>query len=281
MPFDETRPQLTREALRVLADVFAKVAGFQVRDDLAFVLERRLAPRLDVLGLRDFVAYARYLKNDPRGRDEVELALDLVMPHETYFFREPVQLQAFTTELVPLLSRKLASSTRLQVWSAGCATGEEAYTIAMLLEASGLFTGWDVDVLGTDLSSKSLAVGRHAEYGQGALRVTTPEQLATFFSPAPKGRYRVADRIRQWVSFGHVNLLEPTQLATVPTADVIFCRNVLMYFDVETRKRVVDVFFERLKSGGYLLLGHSENLFSLSTRFELVHLESDLVYRRP
>ena len=151
----------------------------------------------------------------------------------------------------------------------------------MLVLDSGLFTGWDVDILGTDLSTKSLATARHAEYGSSALRVVTPAQLARHFEAASGGKQRVLPRYREPVRFGHVNLLDPQSMDAVRPVHVIVCRNVLIYFDVETRRAVLNRFFERLMPGGYLLLGHSENLLSLSTRFELVHLEGDLVYRRP
>lgn len=274
-------PKLSREELHALADLFVQACGFVLREDLSFVAERRLAVRLEVLGLPDFRAYARYLRHDPKGREELDHAIELVMPHETYFFREPAQLEALEHELFDVLLEKNARSRRLRVWSAGCSTGEEPYTLAMLLVGSARFGGWDLDVLGTDLSTKSLSVARHAEYGPSALRATSSTQLARYFEDAPSGRHRVRKEFRQVVRFGHVNLLDRDSLTALQGHDVICCRNVLIYFDLETRRRVIDSFYDCLAPGGYLLLGHSENLLSLSTRFELVHLEGDLVYRRP
>ncbi len=274
-------PKLSREELHALADLFAQACGFVLREDLAFVAERRLAVRLEVLGLGDFKAYTRYLKHDPKGREELDHAIELVMPHETYFFREPAQLEALEHELFEALVEKNQRQRRLKLWSAGCATGEEPYTLAMLLVGSRRFVGWELDVLGTDLSTKSLVTARHAEYGPSALRATSSAQLAKYFELAPSGRHRVRTEFREVVRFGHVNLLDRDALGTLEGQDVICCRNVLIYFDVETRRRVIDAFYDCLTPGGYLLLGHSENLLSLSTRFELVHLEGDLVYRRP
>jgi chemotaxis protein methyltransferase CheR len=275
------RPELDAEALHTLRDIFQAACGFLLRDDFAFIAERRLAPRLELLGLRDFAAYGRYLRFDPRGKEELETAIDLLVPHETYFFREPTQLTCFEQEVLPLLEARNARLRSLRVWSAGCATGEEPYTLAMLMADRPGLTGWNVEVLGTDLSRKALTAARRGEYGAMALRATSAEARARFFDALEAGRVRVKDRYRELVHFGQLNLLDASAAALLPRFDVVFCRNVLIYFDHATRRRVVELVYERLVDGGLLLLGHSENLLHLSTRFELVQLEGDLVYRRP
>ncbi|GMU61384.1 MAG: chemotaxis protein [Myxococcaceae bacterium] len=279
--FGEPRPVMSREERHLLADLFEKACGFVLRDDLTFVAERRLALRLEALGLRDFAAYHRFLRFDPRGPEELETAIDLLVPHETYFFREPQQLDAFEAEVLPEAEARALPTRRLALWSAGCSTGEEPYTLAMLLVDRPSLAGWELDVLGTDLSKKALTHARRAEFGPTALRATTPEQLARCFEPLTGGRHRVKERFRAPVRFGLLNLIDERAAALLPRFDVIFCRNVLIYFDPLTRRRVVDLFYERLSPGGCLLLGHSENLLSLSTRFEIVQLKGDLVYRRP
>lgn len=277
----EPRLEMSAEELHLLRDLFSQASGFLLREDLKFIAERRLAPRLELLGLRDFAAYARYLRFDARGGDELETAIDLLVPHETYFFREPVQLRCLEEELLPRLEAQNGRRRALQVWSAGCATGEEPYTLSMLLKDRPGLAGWELDVLGTDLSRKALTAARRAEYGPVALRATSPEQRARYFEPLEGGRVRVGEAWREPVRFGQLNLLDVGAASLLPRFDVVLCRNVLIYFDQATRRRVVELFFERLVPGGYLLLGHSENLLHLSTRFELVQLEGDLVYRRP
>ena len=272
--------ELTPEQLRLLRDVLQEACGFVLREDLKFIAERRLAPRLEALGLRDFGSYQRYLRFDPRGKEELALAIDLLLPRETYFFREPAQLSTFVDEVVPRLFQHGVGRT-LRVWSAGCSSGEEPYTVSMLLAEHPLLAGRELDVLGTDLSQKALAAARHAEYGPSALRTTSPRQRERFFEPAEQGRVRVKRAYRESVRFGWLNLVDARGAGLLPPMDVIFCRNVLIYFDAETRRRVVQLFSERLRDGGYLLLGHAENLFSLSTKFELVQLSGDLVYRKP
>ena len=279
--WDDDRPKMSAEQFRLLKDLLQKVSGVSLREDLKFVAERRLWPRLEALGVKDFGGYYRLLRFDARAKEELELAVDALVPHETYFFREPVQLGSFESELLPRLHKDRILEKRLRLWSAGCSTGEEPYTLSMLVLESGLFDGWDIEILGSDLSRHALSRARKAEYGASAMRSTSDERKERFFEPLPEGRFKVRDAVRSRVSFAHVNLIDEGGVALLPQMDVIFCRNVLIYFDAAARLQVVQSFRERLVLGGYLLLGHSEVLHTLGSGFELVQLEGDLLYRRP
>jgi chemotaxis protein methyltransferase CheR len=272
---------MTAEEFRLLRDYVYDHCGILVREDMKFVMERRLWPRLEALGLRDFGRYHHHLRYDARRREELEAAVEALTTHETYFFREPNQLKAFTDEILPALQLRKAPARRLRIWSAGCSTGEEAYTIAMLLQQSRRFEDWDVEVYGTDISRRVLATARRAEYGPSSLRATSPELVSRFFVQLGANKVRVRDDVRAWVSFGQLNLLDEEACRLVPQMDVVFCRNVMIYFDVPARRRVLQVFHEKLIPGGYLMLGHSENLLNLGADFELVHLRGDLAYRKP
>jgi chemotaxis protein methyltransferase CheR len=265
---------------RALRDLVNAFCGLELGPDQRQSVERRLRERLAILGLDDFAEYVRYLRADPTARGELEEAVECLTTKETYFFREAYQLRAFREEIIPMLAKQAAARKRLTVWSAGCSTGEEVYSIAsMLLDASELH-GYELLVYGSDLSRRSLAHARRAIYGQSAFRATTPEQKRRWFVERPEG-WLVADRVRQICHFGHLNLLEAERAPAVGRVDVVFCRNVLIYLDARARKRVIDLFHERLYPGGVLLLGHSESLLNVSTAFELLHLREDLAYRRP
>ena len=268
---------MTPAELQVLGSIFADACGFRLREELAFVAVRRLTPRLEALSLADFGAYAQYLA---KTTDELETAIELVMPHETYFFRDAAQLDAFSSELIPRLERERASVKSLRVLSAGCATGEEAYSLAALLTSVPSLAGWQLEVLGVDLSRRALEVARRAEYGQASLRATDQAQRRRFFEPTAEGLHQVVASLRRHVRFGWANLVETAHVDALPMADVICLRNVLIYFDVPTRLRVLEALYRRLRPGGYLLLGHAENLLTLTTQFTPVRLEKDLVYRR-
>jgi len=281
MLFDDgPRPRMTPEEFRLLSELIYEHCGILFRSEMGYLLERRLATRLKTLNLQDFTAYYRFLRFDPQRKSELEAAVEALTTNETYFFREPYQLRAFQQELLPRLAVAKARTRRLRIWSAGCSTGEEAYTIAILIRETELFDGWDIELLGSDISRKVLSVARKASYQRSAMREAPPEFLARYFN-VEAGRYLVRDEVRALVTFGHMNLLDEATLGLIGTMDVIFCRNVMIYFDLPAKKRVLKSFHAKLAEGGYLLLGHSERLITVTADFELVHLTHDLVYRKP
>lgn len=266
--------------VRLQAHVYA-LAGVVLRAELAPLLQRRLTPRLEALGLNCFDAYLARLEPGPGSAEEREVLVEAATTHETYFFREPHQLAAFSEELLPGLQQSRAGERRLRLWSAGCSSGEEAYTLAMLLEESGRFEGWDVTIYGSDVSRRMVDRARLAEYGPGGLRVTGAEARSRHFEQLAPDRWRVRAGLRERVCFAHLNLMDADGARLLPKMDAIFCRNVLIYMDRPARERVLAILYERLHAGGLLMLGHAENLLSMQTPFEPVSLRQDLVYRRP
>ena len=273
-------PTLHLKEFRLLRDFVNQFCGIYF-DDSAYIVERRLRERLRDLSISDFAEYYRYLQFHPKAEKELEAAAEVLTTNETYFFREAYQLRAFTDEILPAVrARALArGSKRLDVWSAGCSSGEEVFTIAMLIDASGLFEGWDVRVFGNDISRRVLSKARGATYSSTSFRAMIPE-YENYFIDTEEGR-QVHPRIRAMCHFGHLNLMNQRRAAIVGRVDVTFCRNVLIYFDDASRSKVLDTIYQRLNRGGYLLLGHSESLLRTSTAFEITQLTTDIVYRRP
>src|SRR5262249_27522097 len=155
--------------------------------------------------------------------------------------------------------------------SAGCATGEEVYTIAICALEANLRTSCDVRIFGSDISRRCVASARRGVYGPSSFRATPADMRRRYFRARADGAH-VVDELRTFCHFGHLNLLDSARAMVVGRVDVIFCRNVLIYFDEVSRRRVIDMFYDRLLPGGFLLLGHSESLLNVSTAFELVHL---------
>jgi len=277
----ETGPSLNLREFRLIRDFINQFCGIYFSDDSVYIVERRLRERLRDLGLENFAEYYRYLQYHPKAEAELEASAEVLTTNETYFFREAYQLRAFAEEVLPVVrGRALArGSNRLDVWSAGCSSGEEVYTIAMLVDATGLFDGWDVRVFGNDISRRVLTKARGATYGAASFRAMIPE-YDRYFIDTEEGR-QVHPRIRSMCHFGHLNLMNQRRAAIVGRVDVTFCRNVLIYFDDASRRKVLDSIYERLQRGGYLLLGHSESLLRSSTAFEIAQLSTDIVYRRP
>ncbi|MDH4164166.1 MAG: protein-glutamate O-methyltransferase CheR, partial [Nitrospirota bacterium] len=167
-------------------------------------------------------------------------------------------------------------------WSAGCSTGEEPYTIAILLLESGdWWRDWQIDILGSDINQRVLHTARKGVYKKGSHRSTPPDMLKKYFIDEGKGDYRIVDSVRDLVSFSSVNLLDPYKTSLIRDLDIIFCRNVIIYFDREAKKKVIESFHDKLREGGFLLLGHSESLINISTAFTLRTLRNDMVYQRP
>ncbi len=274
------RVRISEEETRLLQEIIQDYCGVSYGLDSGFFLERRLGPRLEALGLGSYREYYHYLRYDPGGADEMEELVERITTHETYFFREQYQLEAFTEEILDDLHTRLADRRRLGIWSAGCSTGEEPYTIAMLLMEDGRFNGWNVRVFGSDISRKVLAKARTAVYGTASFR-TTEESLRRKYFNEMEGRFGLRDEVRNLCSFGQLNLLATERYRVLGPCDVIFCRNVLMYLGHEARHRVVEAFYDQLSPGGWLLLGHSESLLNVTTRFDIANLEKDLVYRKP
>jgi chemotaxis protein methyltransferase CheR len=276
--FDEIR--LDQAEFRLLRELFNEHCGLTFGPEARQIVERRLRDRLAALGLQSFGEYYQLLRFDERGRAELDEAIDLVTINETYFFREAYQLRAYQEEILPSFRGTPQPRERLSVWSAGCSTGEEVYSIAMATRESSLFQGRTVRVFGSDISRRCVAHARRGVYGPSSFRAMPPELRKRYFLDRSDGAH-IIDDLRSICQFGHLNLLNVPRASVVGRVDVIFCRNVLIYFDEAARARVIEMFYERLLPGGYLLLGHSESLLNVSTAFELVHLREDLVYRKP
>ena len=266
------------DVYRLLADMIRARSGIDFTESNRFLLESRVQQRVEELRIESPRVYLQRLRY---SGDETEFdhLLDRVTNPETYFFREAEQLAAFSEDLLPEWEDAPPPGA-LRIWSAGCASGEEPFTVAMLLEEKGFFARHSVEIFGSDISTASLARGRAGIFRENAFRQTSDERRARFFEPEGPGRFRIREEIRNRVSFGRLNLIEPARLAALPRFHVIFCRNVLIYLDDPSKRSVVASLYERLLPGGHLFLGRVESLVAFSTGFRLRHLPHDLVYRK-
>jgi chemotaxis protein methyltransferase CheR len=265
---------------RMLRDFFRNVCGLSFGDDSRFLLEKRLARRVTALDLGSFSAYHYLLRQDENREHELATVIDDLTTNETYFFRERNQLNALVGEVLPDLLDQRRHSGPLSIWSAGCSSGEEPYSIVMLAQEAGFVPGRDFRVYASDISRRMLQKARQGCYRAAAFRETEGHLQNTYFAPHEEG-YRISDEVKRHVVFTHVNLLDRARLALLGTMDAVLCRNVMIYFDLETKRKVIQTFADKLYPGGYLLLGHAESLVNVSNAFQLRHLKNDLVYRKP
>ncbi|MCX7991106.1 MAG: protein-glutamate O-methyltransferase CheR [Proteobacteria bacterium] len=275
-------PQLSNEEFINLRNFIKEKCGIFFDENSKYILEKRLSSRLVDLKIESFKEYLFFLKFDKRREEELLLIYDILTTNETYFFREEYQLKAFSDEILPEILSKKGDSKSLRIWSAGCSTGEEAYTIAMILyNKKDIMENYKINIFASDISQRCLKIAREGVYGQNSFRGEKDDYKNIFFTLTEDKKYRIKDEIKRLVSFGHLNLLDKRQIAMLPSMDIVFCRNVLIYFDNESRKIVIDNFYNKLTNGGFLLLGHAESLINVSTAFIMRHLKNDLVYQKP
>lgn len=281
LPFD-FGPVMTEEEFRLMRDLIYSHCGIWFDDQSAYLLEKRLGKRLKEHQIQSFREYYQFLRFNRKRDQELEELMNLLTTNETYFFREEYQLKAFTDEIIPELcaKRSFKGEQRLRIWSAGCSTGEEPYTIAMLLLEAGLVPDWEVEIVGTDISQRVLQHARRAVYGSSAFRTTDNYFREKYFEPFEDG-YRINDQVRSLVTISQLNLLDSARMRMLGSFDIVFCRNVIIYFDQVAKKRVIESFYQVLRDAGYLLLGHSESLMNITTLFKLRHFKNDMVYQKP
>lgn len=278
---DHLAKDLTLEEFARFRDYIREHSGIYLEQSKLDSLRISLVTRATRNDCTRFDDYYRLLVADTTEFNEL---MNLITINETSFFRFPQQFEALRTRVLPeIMSAKHQSAREFRVWSAGCSTGEEPYSIAMTLLDAGIDgLGWGMHVLGTDVSTKALAAAQKGVYRERALLNVPPEVLARHFDPAEGGGYEVNSRVRRAVEFGYHNMIkEPYPLSLMGSWDVIFCRNVTIYFKLESTRRVVSNFVDSLNEGGYLFVGHSETLSSITDRLEPVEVGGVFLYRKP
>lgn len=275
--------KLGNDEFKHIREYIYEKSGLYFDDTKKDYLEKRLFVRMNQLKVQSFIEYYYMLKVDKNG--EFNKLAELITTNETYFFRNIPQLNTFSYHMLPeLLTRKANSGDfRLKIWSAGCSSGEEPYTIAIILkERLEYIEDWDIDIYGTDISLRVLELARIGEYFPRSLMDTGEDIKKKYFRhDALKNMYTINQDIKDMVRLKHLNLFDSHQMAFFRNIDVIFCRNVLIYFDEDSRKSVVERFYDALMPGGYIILGHSESMLRITRAFEMLRMGDDIAYRKP
>jgi chemotaxis protein methyltransferase CheR len=262
-------------------DVIYQVAGIFQPDNKLRLLEDRCAKRMAVLGVKTLHEYYECLTVKPIRQAELVALLNEITIGETCFFRNQPQLDALRNIVLPriLEARAKLPLRHLKIWSAGCSTGEEPYTLSMMLleESAGRLKGWTFEILATDLNERSLAHAKQGAYGNYSTRNLTPYYQQRYFFTRGQD-LQVTPEVKAKVNVTRLNLFDDARMAFMKGLDVIFCCNVLIYFDGASKRRVIQHFYNDLLPHGYLFLGHSESLYGISEDFRLVHLPSATAY---
>jgi len=278
---DALKKDLSSDEFQLFRDWIHHHSGIYLEDSKVDSLRISLVTRATRFGFTDYGDYFRVLESD---EDEFKELMNLVTINETSFFRFPAQFDAFRDHVIPeiLAGKQDGGTRRFRVWSAGCSTGEEPYTIGMTLLDSALTSaGYTCEVVGTDVSTQALERARAGVYPARSLATLQQQIIQRWFEPVRDG-HRPIKPVRNLCGFHFHNLIkEPYPLAFMSSWDVIFCRNVTIYFRLESTRRVVQNFYNALNPGGYLFIGHSETLTSISDQFEAVEVGGVFLYRKP
>lgn len=271
------------EEFKQLRDFIYELAGIYIADNRKYLLENRLSNRLRELNLKSFGEYYNYLRFDSGKRQELPKLFEVVTTNETSFFRNPPQLKVFENNVLkPVLDAQRAKGQKqLHIWSAGCSTGEEPYTIAVIIMEvlKAELASWRIKITANDLSEAVLASARKGVYTDYALRTTPREMIDRWFIKEEQN-YKIKPEVKRLVSFGQINLNDRAAVKRVERSQVVFCRNVIIYFDDEMKKRVISSFYDNLLPGGRLLIGHSESLHNISRTFKPVHHPGAIIYMK-
>jgi chemotaxis protein methyltransferase CheR len=273
--------ELSDKEFKSFRDLIAERAGIYFEPGKQDLLRTNLVQRMEDCGLSSFADYFQLLSS-PAGTKEFDHLLNLIVIPETYFFRDQEQFRALEHSIIPeILKNKSEAGSSLRIWSAGCSTGEEPYTIALIVAAGMAGVNYPaVQILATDVSNAALEAARQGVYGARSVRDVPKEYLNLFFSKK-KGKYFLDESIKQMVEFSYFNLVtEPYPLLEMSGWDIIFCRNVTIYFQHESTKKVIHNFYQSLRQGGYLIAGYSESLRYLSDEFTTVQVGGTFVYKK-
>ena len=257
--------------------------GIFFSESKQYFLENRLNRRLQEVNLGAYRDYLGLLQG-AQGRDELKELFNEITTNETSFWRNPPQIEAFQRIVLPeaVALARARGGNRLRLWSAACSSGEEPFTLAMICQEAKdtLLRGMTVEIVATDISEKVLAQAREGSYGSYTLRNLTPAQVNQHFTQQGPDTFQVKPELKQLVDFRNFNLVDYGNYRTLGSFDVIFCRNVLIYFDDAVKAKVIKGFHEALQPKAFLLVGHSESIHSFNVGFDLMHFSKAMGYRK-
>ncbi len=277
-------PTLDVDQFRELRDIIYEKSGIFYTENKVYLLENRLGRRIRELGMSSFKEYIKHIRLQNGSSEEFHQIYNAVTINETFFFRYQAQLDAFKTKLlVPLIKERQASrENRLNIWSAASSSGEELYTIAIMVhELLGTrIKEWNINLLGTDISHRALKLAKEAAYSKNSFRGSMSDHQKQRYFEENGRMFDLKDEIKDLAQFRYLNLNDSTELRKLRGLDFIFCRNVLIYFDGEMKKRVLRSMYGVLNHGGYFFLGEAESLHGISSSFAVEHFSGAFAYKK-
>ncbi|ANA39247.1 MULTISPECIES: CheR family methyltransferase [Geobacter] len=276
--------KLSDKDFELLRDFIYNHCGMYFHASKKYFLESRIARRLEATKCSDIHGYMGHLKVGMGKTEELTKLLNEITTNETCFFRNPPQLKALENVFLPeiVATKGKIGFRKIRIWSAGSSSGEEAYTMAMMMleKRSTILKDWIIEIVGTDISESVLAQAREGIYNAYSVRNTPDFYLKKYFREETGGRFLLSPDVKKLVSFSHLNLYEDSKMVFMKSFDFIFCANVLIYFDLASKTKVVQHFYNNLQPYGYFFVGQSESLHGVNDKFKTVHFPGGFAYKK-
>lgn len=256
-------------------------SGIYFNESKKYLFESRIEKRIQALNFGSYEEYLRFIKS-PNNIEELHQMYDAITINETYFFRAPQQFEAVEKIIVPeLIQEKQGKTNFIRFWSAASSTGEEAYTLALLVNEylKPRYPDITFQILASDINTQVIEFARRGVFKEYAIRNVPPHLLSKYFKSNGM-TYELNEEIRKMVRFANINLYDEKAVRTITGVDIIFCANVLIYFDIPSKQKVVSYLYDVLNPNGYLFIGYSESLHGISKAFSLIHLPKALAYKK-
>ncbi len=273
-------PSISEEDFHKFREYFYRKTGIQFEPSKRYFVDKRLLERMAATDNALFRSYFTMLRFQASG-EELQVLTNLMTVNETYFFREEYQFKCLVNSILPHLVAKKRDQTTLRIWVIPSSSGEEPYSIAIyLLEHWADIHNYDVEIIASDIDTTILAQAKRGLYSDRSVGQMPTRYLQKYFRKTRDG-YQICDDLRGAVEFSRVNLSEPADTRPYRNFDVVFCRNLLIYFDDLSRKTAAETFYDALKPGGFICLGHSESMSRISSLYKVVKFPEAIVYQKP
>jgi chemotaxis protein methyltransferase CheR len=280
VPFEGTL-DIPPDEFDQFCDFFYRRTGMRLDAKRRYFIDRRLGERMTATGRSVFRDYFSFLKLQAGG-GELQALINEMTVNETYFFREDYQFECLARRMLDEIAARKGAGERIRIWAVPCSTGEEPYSIAIwILEHWPQADAFDIEIHASDIDSRALAAARVGIYEERALHRVAPPLRQKYFTELPQQRWQVIGELRESIDFNPVNVANLGQMAKMRGFDVIFCRNLLIYFDDISRRQTAELFFEALLPGGFICLGHSESMSRISSLFLPRKFPEALVHQKP
>jgi chemotaxis protein methyltransferase CheR len=272
---------ISSEDFQKFREFFYRKTGILFEDSKRYFVDKRLIERIEATGYANFRSYFTFMRFQVSG-EEIQTLTNIMTVNETYFFREEYQFKCLVDSLLPEVVKTKAPGSTIRIWSIPSSSGEEPYSIALYLtEYWPDIERWDVELISSDIDTSILKKARQGLYSARSVQHLPSKLLQRHFKRLPGDEYQISDDFRQAVEFTRVNLNEPADTRPYRGFDVIFCRNLLIYFDDLSRRQAAEVFFDALNPGGFICLGHSESMSRITSVFKVRKFPDAIVYQKP